>query len=138
MCSRVFVGILLAAALVTSVPASAEMVALKAALNGAEEVPPTDSKGMGSATLNVDTEKRQLTWIMTFSGLSGDATAAHLHGPADKGANAPPAVDISKNIEKGMAELSESQLADLLSGKVYVNIHTSKFPDGEIRGQVTK
>ncbi|WP_370043581.1 CHRD domain-containing protein [Sinorhizobium fredii] len=58
--------------------------------------------------------------------------------PAAPGENADPVVDISKAIASGSAEITDQQLADLQSGKWYLNIHTQKFPDGEIRGQVEK
>lgn len=118
--------------------ASAEMLAFKADLKGASEVPPTDSAATGTAEVNVDTATKEVKWTIQFSGLTGDATAAHFHGPAAIGENAGPAVDISGKIESGSATLTDAQLADLQAGKLYINIHTAKFPDGEIRGQVEK
>ncbi len=118
--------------------ASAEMLAFKADLKGASEVPPTDSAATGTAEVNVDTATKEVKWAIQFSGLTGDATAAHFHGPAAVGENAGPAVDISGKIESGSATLTDAQLADLQAGKLYINIHTAKFPDGEIRGQVEK
>ena len=118
--------------------ASAEMLAFKADLKGASEVPPTDSAATGTAEVNVDTATKEVKWSIQFSGLTGDATAAHFHGPAAVGENAGPAVDISGKIESGSATLTDAQLADLQAGKLYINIHTAKFPDGEIRGQVEK
>jgi hypothetical protein len=119
-------------------PAFAEMLALKADLKGASEVPPTDSAATGTAEVNVDTATKEVKWTIQFSGLTGDATAAHFHGPAAVGENAGPAVDISGKIESGSATLTDAQLADLQAGKLYINIHTAKFPDGEIRGQGEK
>jgi hypothetical protein len=119
-------------------PVSAEMLAFKADLKGASEVPPTDSAATGTATVDVDTATKELKWTVQFSGLTGDATAAHFHGPAAVGENAGPAVDMSGKIESGSATLTDAQIADLQAGKMYINIHTAKFPDGEIRGQVEK
>lgn len=131
---------ILAAALmaVLATSASAEVIAYKAQLAGASEVPPNNSAGTGTAQVNVDTEKKEVSWTITFSGLSGDATAAHFHGPAAVGENAGPVVDISGKIESGSAPLTDAQLADLEAGRLYINIHTAQFPDGEIRGQVEK
>jgi hypothetical protein len=117
---------------------SAEMLAFKADLNGTSETPPTDSAGTGTAQVNVDTSTLEVTWTITASGLSGDVTAAHFHGPAAVGENAGPVVDISGKVESGSATLSDVQLADLQAGRLYLNLHTAKFPDGEIRGQVEK
>ena len=110
----------------------------KADLKGSSEVPPTDSAGTGSADVTVDTASKKLFWTVTSSGLSGDATAAHFHGPAAVGENAAPVVDISASVASGSADITDQQLADLQAGKLYLNIHTQKFPAGEIRGQVEK
>ena len=125
-------------AMMATAPAFAETMMFKADLKGSSEVPPTDSAATGSAEVTVDTESKKLSWTVTSSGLSGDPVAAHFHGPAAAGANADPVVDISANVAKGSADLTAEQLADLQAGKWYLNIHTQKFPDGEIRGQVEK
>ena len=90
--------------------------------------------------LDVDTASKQLTWTGSTSGLTGDATAAHFHGPADPGGNASVAVPMAsfKATFTGAATLTDAQMADLLAGKWYVNIHTAKNANGEIRGQVVK
>ncbi|AFL49020.1 hypothetical protein ABIE78_005218 [Sinorhizobium fredii] len=117
---------------------SAETLKFKADLKGASEVPASDSAGQGMGDITLDTDTKKLTWTVTSSGLSGEVTAAHFHGPAAPGENAGPVVDISKAIASGSAEITDQHLADLQSGKWYLNIHTAKFPDGEIRGQVEK
>lgn len=128
-------GFAIAAILATG-PVLAETLKFKADLKGSSEVPPTDSAGTGSGDITVDTATRKLTYTVTSSGLSGDATAAHFHGPAAQGENAGPVVDISAAIASGSADITDQQLADLQAGKWYLNIHTKKFPDGEIRGQL--
>ncbi|MCK1359094.1 CHRD domain-containing protein [Bradyrhizobium sp. 199] len=120
-------------------PASAEK--LKATLDGKSEVPATTSNGSGTADLDYDAASKKLSWTVTYSGLSGPATAAHFHGPAEAGKNAGVAVAIpnaTSSPVKGEATLTDAQAADLLGGKLYVNIHTAANPGGEIRGQVTK
>jgi hypothetical protein len=101
-------------------------------------VPPNDSAGTGMGDVTVDTEMKKLTWTVTFSGLSGEPIAAHFHGPAEPGKNAGPVVDISGSLASGTADITDEQLADLQAGNWYLNVHTEKFPDGEIRGQVEK
>jgi hypothetical protein len=113
-------------------------VKYKADLKGSSEVPPTGSSGSGKANVTYDTKSKKLSWVIAYSGLTGEPTAAHFHGPAAPGKNAGPVVDISGDIKKGSAELTPEQAKDLQAGKWYVNIHTEKFPDGEIRGQVVK
>jgi hypothetical protein len=133
--SRLLTGAGLALLLFSS-PAFADAMMFKADLKGASEVPATDSSGDGNAMVTLDASTKKLSWKITYSGLTGDPTAAHFHGPAASGANAGPAVDISGKIAEGTADLTDAQVADLQAGKWYVNIHTAKFPNGEIRGQV--
>ncbi|MCP3465063.1 CHRD domain-containing protein [Bradyrhizobium sp. CCGUVB23] len=134
-----FATLALTAAFAFAGPACAEK--LKATLDGKAEVPATTSSGTGTADLDYDAASKKLSWTVTYSGLSGPATAAHFHGPAESGKNAGVAVAIpnaASSPVKGEATLTDAQAADLLSGKYYVNIHTAANPGGEIRGQVTK
>jgi hypothetical protein len=114
---------------------------MKATLDGAAEVPANASAGKGTADIDYDAATKKLTWKLTYSGLSGPATAAHFHGPAEAGKNAGVAVAIpnaTASPAEGSATLTDAQAADLLAGKYYVNVHTAANPGGEIRGQVTK
>ena len=114
---------------------------MKATLNGKSEVPPNTSAGTGTADIDYDAATKKLTWKVTYSGLSGPATAAHFHGPAEADKNAGVAVAIpnaTSSPAEGSATLTEAQAADLVAGKYYVNVHTAANPGGEIRGQVTK
>ena len=119
-------------------PAFAEETKFMAMLTAAEEVPPTNSAGTGTADITWNSDTKELTWTLEFSGLSGPATAAHFHGPADPGANAGPQVPITglESPSTGTATLTDAQAQELADGKWYVNIHTEQHPDGEIRGQV--
>ena len=120
-------------------PAFAEK--MKATLDGKSEVPPTTGAGKGTADIDYDAATKKLTWKVTYSGLSGPATAGHFHGPAEAGKNAGVAVaipNIAASPVDGSATLTDAQAADLMAGKYYVNIHTAANPGGEIRGQVTK
>ena len=114
---------------------------MKATLDGKSETPPNTSAGKGTADIDYDAATKKLSWKLTYSGLSGNATAAHFHGPAEPGKNAGVAVAIpgaALSPAEGTATLTDAQAADLLAGKFYVNIHTAANPGGEIRGQVTK
>ena len=120
-------------------PAFAEK--MKATLDGASEVPANTSAGKGTADIDYDAATKKLTWKLTYSGLSGPATAGHFHGPAEPGKNAGVAVAIpnaTTSPAEGSATLTDAQAADLLAGKYYVNVHTAANPGGEIRGQVMK
>lgn len=120
--------------------ASAEKMTMKANLTAASEVPPNASPGKGTADVTYDTATKMLTWKVTYSGLTGPATMAHFHGPAEPGKNAGvliPFKDASSGAE-GSAALTDAQAADLMAGKLYVNIHTAANPGGEIRAQIVK
>jgi hypothetical protein len=120
-------------------PAFAEK--MKATLDGKSEVPPNASTGTGTADIDYDAATKKLSWKLTYSGLSGPATAAHFHGPAEPGKNAGVAVAIpnaTSSPAEGSATLTDAQAADLAAGKYYVNVHTAANPGGEIRGMVTK
>ena len=136
--SAAVAGLTLAAIAFVAAPAIAETVALKADLSAASSVPSNDSKGTGTADVTYDAASKTLTWTVKFSGLSGDATAAHFHGPAVAGANAGVAVPIKGTADPlaGSAIITDAQAAELVAGKWYVNIHTAAHKDGEIRGQL--
>ncbi|MFZ0846729.1 MAG: CHRD domain-containing protein, partial [Pseudolabrys sp.] len=69
-----------AGAIAMATPSMAAMVAFKANMNAASEVPPNDSKGTGEVTATYNTDTKMLTWKGTYKDLSGPATAAHFHG----------------------------------------------------------
>ena len=114
---------------------------LHATLNSSQEVPATKSNGTGNAEFTLDPSTKQLSWKIDYSGLTGDATAAHIHGPAAPGSNARVVLNLApsgiKNPIEGSATLTDQQVADLLAGQDYVNIHTAQHKGGEIRGQIT-
>ena len=87
-----FATLAFGAAVAFAGPASAEK--LKAVLDGKSEVPATTTSGTGTADLDYDAATKKLSWKVSYSGLSGPATAAHFHGPAEVGKNAGVAVPI--------------------------------------------
>ena len=134
-----FAALALSASVFAAVPALADMANYTAALAGASETPPADSKGAGMIDATYDSATKKLAWTITYTGLTGAATAAHFHGPAAPAAAAPPVVPISGPLAspiKGEATLTDAQAADLKAGKWYINVHTAAHKDGEIRGQL--
>ena len=121
--------------------ARAQQTNFKADLSGTSEVPPVTSPGTGSATAALDPATKTLTWTVTYSGLSGPATAGHIHGPAAPGANAGVLIPFKPPLEspiKGSATLTDAQISDLEAGRTYINLHTAAHPPGEIRGQLVR
>lgn len=138
MFRRVLLATALSAAFVAS--ASAASVTYMAKLTGAKEVPKTDSKGTGTFDGTFDTQTKVLKYTLTFEGLSGPATAAHIHGPATKtttaGVIAPLGEKNPTSPVTGSVTLTDDQAKELRSTKLYVNVHTAANPGGEIRGPI--
>ena len=108
-----------------------------ASLDGSQEVPPSGSAATGEGTFTYNLLTNQLTWNIAHDLNMGSATAAHIHSGA-AGTNGPVEVglDHTANPMVGSATLSGAQQGLLVNGLLYINIHTSAFPGGEIRGQI--
>jgi len=112
-------------------------------MNSAQEVPTNSSIAVGSGTLTLNAD-RTLNYDISYSGLAADFQAAHIHGPAGPGTNAPVLfllTNVATNNRSGAlrgrsSALTGQQVADLTNGLLYANIHTADFQDGEIRGQI--
>lgn len=112
---------------------------MSASLWGASEVPAVVGAGTGSVDASLNSATNLLTWTVTYSGLSGPATAGHFHGPAMAGVNAGVVMPLSGSLASpivGSATLTPAQATDLMAGRWYLNLHTAANPGGEIRGQV--
>ncbi|KPL86709.1 CHRD domain-containing protein [Herpetosiphon geysericola] len=106
-------------------------------IDGAQEVPPIASTGTGSGTVDVDTVNNTLRYNISYQGLSSAEAAAHIHGFAPRGSNAGVLFTLPTGSPKvGTLNYAENQEAGILAGQTYINIHTSDFPGGEIRGQL--
>ena len=140
--SRMSIAAVAAIALTAGISvANAEMMKMKANLNSSSEVPPNASKGTGTGDFSYDTTSKKLDWTINYKDTSGPVTAGHIHGPAAPGANAGVAVPLQNpgtSPIKGSATLTDAQAADLMAGRMYVNLHTDANKGGELRGQITK
>jgi len=117
----------------------AHMAAFSSQMTGLNQVPPVATAATGQLYAALDKNTLLLRWKLTFSGLSGPATAGHFHAPAVVGANANSTLAIKGPIKspmEGRATLSAAQAADLLTGRWYVSLQTKAHPGGEIRGQL--
>jgi hypothetical protein len=123
--------------------ALAAPVSFTVSLSGAQQAPPVQTAGSGTADLTYDPATRVVTWSITYSGLSSQATMAHFHGPAASDKNAGIQVWLTKHGGPvsspitGSATLTPAQARQFMAGLWYINLHTSDHPAGEIRGQVT-
>jgi len=136
--SILFVTTLFAASALA--PAFADTIKYKADLSSASEVPPNDTGAKGTIEATYDSATGMLSWSGSYSGLSGPAIAAHFHGPAAAGVNAPVLVPVDAKASpfEGSAKITADVAKDFADGKVYFNIHTAKNKGGETRGQLTK
>ena len=109
---------------------------MNVALSAANEVPPNSSGGTGNAVVTLN--GNMLSWNVTYSGLTGPATAGHFHGPAPAGSNAGVSLPFGSLASPitGSKELSAEQVSQVKAGLWYINLHTAANPGGEIRGQV--
>jgi hypothetical protein len=113
-------------------------------LTGGQEVPPTGSTATGFGRVTLNSAETQITASVYYSNLGTGVTAGHIHGPAAVGANAPILFNLnptaggtSGSVVAATFAVSPTQVADLKAGLWYFNIHTTGFPGGEIRGQIT-
>jgi hypothetical protein len=122
---------------------SAKVDKYNASLTAGQEVPkptgvPKGASGKFRSTGREKAGKETLTWKLTFHNLSGRATAAHIH-LGKRGKPGPVALTLCgpcKSGAHGTAKIAEKLDKALESGKAYVNVHTVKNPNGEIRGQI--
>ena len=122
----------------------ATTLSLTAKLNASQEVPKPKAaaaaRGTFAAGLVRSGAGGRLSWRLTFQGLSGKASASHVHlGKRGKaGAVAVSLCGPCRSGARGTAKLNAKTVTALLAGGAYVNVHTAKNPAGEIRGQVAR
>jgi len=136
--------ILTAALLLTlETGAHAGSIALSATLGGSQATPPNSSPGTGSAALILNDVSGTLITAGTFSGLTGTTTSADIEDstglvvhPFAVGPTGFPIGVTGGSFTDIWVGLTSANIAALESGSYYINIHTSAFPAGEIRGQI--
>ena len=110
-----------------------------AKLTAAQEVPKqTVKNAAASGSFTATLSGRKLKWKLTFSKLTGPATAAHIHiGAMGKAGGVAVALcGPCKSGQSGTATLTAATIAKAGKHLLYVNVHTAKNPNGEIRGQI--
>jgi hypothetical protein len=151
-----FVAVTAAAVLLTAASASAQQIAMVANLNAGEETPVLLSGAVGTAEVGVDITNRELSVTLRVFNIPTTTTAGHIHvGP--RGLAGPVVLDFP-NIPGRLGDFTltfrlsqtalrpnpaigintmEDVIQAIAGGNAYVNIHTTTFPAGEIRGQLT-
>jgi len=117
-------------------PGSTPPQTMEVLLSGDNEVPPVTTDSFGSA--NVTAAATTLAVDGAFEGF--EATAAHVHGPADESENAGVVFTLGINNADssfgGTFTMTEEQVQWFEDGLLYINVHSEANPDGEIRGQI--
>jgi len=110
-------------------------------LDSEQEVAEVNSEATGLATFNLSKSGMRVNYRVVVEGLTGPIAMAHLHN-APAGSDGPVIVDlgdgIDGNVISGSFDPTEFEgLMDLMmSGDIYINVHTAEFPAGEVRGQL--
>jgi hypothetical protein len=150
-----------AAVLISATPSFAQVVVMTATLTGGEETTATPgvlgilTGAVGTATVAVDAPNEELAVTLALFNFATGTTAGHIH-VAPRGVAGPVVInfpiptgrtgDLPLTFRVGQAafvarpEIGINSLADaiqsIVGGNAYVNIHTSQYPGGEIRGQL--
>jgi hypothetical protein len=136
---------LLSLVLVALAPAAqrTETYKVSAGLNSRQETPrpkrAVTARGAFSGTYVENKTGAVLKWKLTFTRLTGSATAAHVHG-GKRGVAGPVIVPLCgpcRSGQTGTTRISDAVVDALEKNRAYVNVHTAKNPGGEIRGQVS-
>jgi hypothetical protein len=118
----------------------APVTALHATLTGAQEVPPGDPDGRGSAVLILVPSQGRLCYVLQVEGIA-PAAAAHVHvgPPGTAGPVVVPLAPPTRGVSGGCVAASEDLLNAIAAnpGNYYVNVHNAEFPGGALRGQLS-
>ena len=103
-------------------------------LTGAQETPPIASPGVGTSAIILDAAKENITFHVKTSLTP---SASHIHTGIATQAG-PITIDFkpTSSLIDGTSAISKAQVTDLTEGRMYVNVHTTANPKGEIRGQL--
>jgi hypothetical protein len=110
-------------------------------LSSAQEVPTNASTATGYARVFLNEAAGTITFRVVFNGLSSNQTAAHVHAPAAIGVNTGVAINFgavggTSGVITGTTPITPTQISQLRQHLGYVNVHSTNFSGGEIRGQL--
>ncbi len=113
-------------------------------LSDRQVVPANNSPGSGTCFVTLNATETQVAVSCNYRNLSSNVVGAHIHDGGPVGVNGPIRFDFSftggttGTIGPLTFNTTPTQVADLRTNRWYINIHTSNFPNGEIRGQVKR
>jgi hypothetical protein len=123
--------------LLLSSSARAQITHMVAQFDGSQVVPPTASTAQGSASFVLEPGNLELGYRVGFDELSSGGPVWHLHGPASASQNAPIVFPLTSGTGNCGLEFLDPPVNTILqAGSGYVDVHSTLFPNGEIRGQV--
>lgn len=133
----------LAAIFLLALSGSASAETFYAYLSSAQQVPVNASNATGYARVFVNETAGTFSFTLVFNNLGSAQTASHIHAPAAIGANATVAINFgaiggTSGTIAGSGSITPTQLSQLRAHLGYVNVHTTNFPGGEIRGQLAQ
>jgi hypothetical protein len=113
-------------------------------LSGRQAVPANNSPGSGTCMITLNQTQTQVSVECRYRNLSSNVTGAHIHDNGPVGVNGPIRFDFSftggttGTFGPVVFNTTPAQIADMRSNKWYIDLHTTNFPNGEIRGQVKR
>ncbi len=117
-------------------------ISFYADMSADEQSAVTESPGLGRADLVLERSTLELSWKITYSDATSPATEVHIHGPQTPGGEAGIIIDLAPegmtNPVEGAAILTEGTMIYLVQDRLYINLHTTKYPAGELRGHIRK
>jgi hypothetical protein len=108
-----------------------------ATLTGAQETPPTITTAVGSALFTLSADRTQLSYHVIHNVVGGTASHIHLGGGGEPGAVIYPLTPFSTDMS-GVINIAPADAVNLAQGMLYVNVHSTQYPNGEIRGQILR
>ena len=117
-------------------------VLFQADLTADEQTATVNSPGRGRAEFSLDRATLRFSWKVTYGRVTSRVLGVSVNGPQRPGTNAGVQIDLAPRgpapALQGSAVLTEAQLDYLLAGRMYVNLRSARYPDGELRGQIQR
>jgi hypothetical protein len=130
-----FASVTVAVLALIAVPVLASESVFLAGLDGGEEVPANPVPNTGHASLFLNEDMTQVSYFIEYDAFANE-TAAHFHLGAP-GVNGPVIFPLpAGNPKVGVWNVTPANVDALFAGNVYVNIHTTDYPGGAIRGNI--